>query len=427
VPVIKISKRSVDALQPAEKPVIHYDEDLKGFGVLVTPAAAKSFVVEYRPHGGGRGSNKRRVTIGKTGTITAEKARSEASRILAEVRLGADPASAKAKQRAALTVGDLIDRFIDEHVERHIKASTAVSHKIALEALRRAHGGLKAEALSRGQLASLHVKMSDRRAAANRALAVWAKLFSWAIERHLVPEGHNPATRITKYIEEKRERFLTTMELARLGEALRDAESVGIPYAVNENGPKAKHAPKPENRLTKFDPAAVAAIRLLLFTGCRLREILHLRWSEVDAERGMLFLGDSKTGKKTVVLNAPALAVLAQLPRINDYVVPGGKPDAPRADLKRIWDAVIARAELSGVRIHDLRHTFASYGAGASLGLPIVGKLLGHSQPQTTARYAHLDADPVRRASNTIGATIAAALGDTPNSRFATPITRLAK
>jgi integrase len=167
---------------------------------------------------------------------------------------------------------------------------------------------------------------------------------------------------------------------------------------------------KPENRVSRFDSAAVAAVRLLMFTGCRLREILHLKWSEVDFERGLLFLGDSKTGKKSIVLNAPALAILQGLPDRGAYVIPGDLPDAPRSDLKRLWSAVTARSDLAGVRIHDLRHTFASYGAGGGLGLPIVGKLLGHTQAATTARYAHLDADPLRRAADTIGATIAAAM-----------------
>jgi integrase len=141
-----------------------------------------------------------------------------------------------------------------------------------------------------------------------------------------------------------------------------------------------------------------------------LREILHLRWSEVDFERGMLFLPDSKTGRKQVILNAPALAVLDALPRHGEYVIASTQPDRPRADIKKPWQAVSKAAGLEGLRIHDLRHSFASVGAGGGMGLPIVGKLLGHSNPQTTSRYAHLDNDPLRRASEKIGGTIAAAL-----------------
>jgi integrase len=148
----------------------------------------------------------------------------------------------------------------------------------------------------------------------------------------------------------------------------------------------------------------------LLFTGCRLREILHPRWEHVDLERGLIFLPDSKSGRKTVILNAPAMAILEGLERIGPYVVPGDDPQSQRADLKRPWKAVVRRAGLQGVRLHDLRHTYASFGAGGGLGLPIIGKLLGHTQASTTQRYAHLDADPLRLASNAIGGRIAAAL-----------------
>ena len=137
-----------------------------------------------------------------------------------------------------------------------------------------------------------------------------------------------------------------------------------------------------------------------------------MKWEHVDFERGLLFLPESKTGKKTVVLNAPALAVLNALPRVGGFVIAGETEDKPRTDLKRPWAMVTKRANLEGLRIHDIRHSFASFGAGGGMGLPIVGKLLGHANATTTARYAHLDADPLRRASGRIGSTIAAAMGD---------------
>jgi len=185
---------------------------------------------------------------------------------------------------------------------------------------------------------------------------------------------------------------------------------VGLPWNVNEAKSKAKHLPGREHRFTKFSPFTAAALRLLLFTGCRLREILHLRWEHVDLERGLIFLPDSKSGRKTVILNAPAMAILGALERVGPYVVSGDDPQKPRADLKRPWEAVVKCAGLDGVRLHDLRHTYASFGAGGGFGLPIIGKLLGHTQASTTQRYAHLDADPLRRASDAIGGRIAAAL-----------------
>ena len=147
-----------------------------------------------------------------------------------------------------------------------------------------------------------------------------------------------------------------------------------------------------------------------MFTGCRLREILHLEWSHVDMERGVLFLPDSKTGQKTVVLAAPALAVLASLPREGRYVITGNTPDKPRTSLHRAWTTATKHAKLDGLRIHDLRHTFASIGAGMNIGLPMIGKLLGHAHAQTTERYAHLAVDPVRRSADMIAGRIEEAM-----------------
>jgi integrase len=237
-------------------------------------------------------------------------------------------------------------------------------------------------------------------------------MYTFGARHHVVPPGFNPAKGIERYREQGRERFLDVAELARLGDAIREAETKGIPYAVDASKPKAKHAPRPEKRRVVIDPYTAAAMRLLLFTGARLREILHLRWSEVDFERGLLRLADSKTGKKPIILNAPALAILSELPRASDYVIAGNDPKKPRADIKRPWELVRDRARLDGTRLHDLRHSFASFGAGAGLGLPIVGRLLGHAQAATTQRYAHLDADPLRRASERIGGEIAAAMGE---------------
>jgi integrase len=410
--VLKLTKRSIDALSARNRPFIAFDAELAGFGVRVMQSGVKSWIVEYRPHGGGRSVAKRRVTLGKIGQLTPEHARKAAAEMLAEVRLGRDPAADKAGQRAAPTVNELIDAFVVEHVETKLKERTAEAHAIALDRLRGKHGSLKAGALTRAHLAALHSKMHDRPFAANRSLSVWGKLFSWAGARGLVPQGRNPARGIERYRENGRERYLTGEELGALSDALRQAETIGLPWRVEEATPAAKHLAKKEKRRTVLDPFGVAAIRLLILTGARLREILDSKWSDVDPERGILFLSDSKTGRKPVYLSAAAQAVLAAVPRVegNPYVIAGANNGAPRADLKKPWRAVTRVARLEGVRLHDLRHSFASFGAGASLGLPIIGKLLGHSQAATTHRYAHLDADPMRRAVETIGATIDAAM-----------------
>ena len=415
--VLKLTKRSVDALEPTTKAFIAFNSELPGFGVRVMPSGLKTFVFEYRPNGGGRAVSKRRLKLGRFGPLTVDGAREKARGAHARVELGVDPAAEKAEQRAAVTVAGLVDAFIAEHVETKCKEGTAEAHRVALEKLRIAYGRLKAESLTRPQLAALHAKMRSQPYAANRFLAVVSKAFNWAGRRGLVPETQNPASRIERYRERQRERFLNRAELSRLGEALRGAEVGGLPWTVDETKPAAKHAPKESNRRRILDPYAVAAIRLLILTGARLREILHAEWEHVDFERGLLLLPESKTGKKTVYLSAAALEILAGLPPLagNSYVFPGGVEGKPRADLKKPWAAISKAAGLEGVRIHDLRHSFASFGAGASMGLPIIGKLLGHSQPATTARYAHLDADPMRRAVETIGATIASAMAGGQN------------
>jgi integrase len=405
----RITKRTVDALKSNGSEFTVWDNAVTGFGVRVRTTGAKSYVVVYRA-GSGRGAPVRRYTIAAVGKIAPERARARAKVILGSVAHGHDPADQKTTERGMPTMAELADRFMAEHVEVKRKGRTAEFYRDILDRIvKPAIGTTKADKLNRLQVAKLHSSLSSTPFQANRVLAVVGSMYAFAGRAGIVPENTNPARRIDKFKESRRERFLTGEELER-GGAIREAETNGIPWTVDESKPNAKHLPKSGNRLTKINPFAVAALRLLLFTGCRLREILHLRWEHVDLERGLLFLPDSKSGRKTVILNAPALTVLNDVQRVGPYVVPGDDPERPRPDLKRPWDAVTKRAGLTGVRLHDLRHTYASFGAGGGLGLPIIGRLLGHTQAATTARYAHLDNDPLRRASEAIAGRIAAAL-----------------
>ncbi len=406
----RITKRAVDALQcPAGKDRgFLWDDALAGFGVATFPTGRKVYVAQYRQNG-----RSRRVAIGEHGRLTPDEARSQAKTILGAVETGADPIAERRAARAVRTFGDVADDFIRVHVEVKRKGRTSAEYQRILKAhVLPAIGSKRVCDVRRADLTKLHGKFADRPYEANRALALVSAIWNWAARRDEVALADNPAKGIERYPEQGRERFLTSDELARLGSALAEGEAEGLPYAIDETKPNAKHAPKAESRRAKLDPFAVAAIRLLILTGARLREILDARWSQVDLERGILFLANSKTGKKPIYLSAAAQAVLAALPRIegNPHIIAGAKDGAPRSDLKKPWAAVKRAASLEGVRLHDLRHSFASVGAGASMGLPIIGKLLGHSQAATTARYAHLDADPLRRAVDTIGATIAAAM-----------------
>jgi len=411
MPILKLGLRAVKALPDVTKPTVFYDEDLTGFGLKVFPSGARSWIVEYRPGTGGRGVSKRRMVIGTPKNLTPDEARNRAASILAEVRLGGDPAAEKSALRKAETVRDILDAYLDQARSLR-KASTASLYKLYVDKhLAPALGTKKAVALRRDEVVRFHrLAGKDHPATANRVIAILSAAYAFAIKSQILPKGTiNPAVGIEKFKEQSRERFLTDEELARLGDAIRQAETIGIPKRLSDS----KHAAKkPENRVTKIGPHAAAALRLLIFTGARLREILHLRWDHVDLQRGLLFLPDSKTGKKTIVLGTAAMEVLNDLPRVGNYVIAGDDPEKPRADLQRPWALVSGHAGLYGLRLHDLRHSFASVGAGSGLGLPIIGKLLGHSNTTTTERYAHLATDPLRRATDAISGAIAKAMGE---------------
>lgn len=414
-----ISKRSVDALRckTGLDRVFLWDDALEGFGVAAYPSGKKVFVAQFRQNG-----RSRRMTIGRYGVLTPDEARDRAKKLLGAIVDGEDPIQARRDARAVRTFKEVAEEFLRLHVDAKRKAATKSQYEHLLETfVCPAIGSRRVSDIRRVDVTRIHTNLADRPHTANRCLAVISSVWNWAARRDEVKADANPTVGIERNPEHGKERFLSTDELTRLGDALRRAELLGLPWKIDATKPKAKHIPK-TTRVRRIDAHAVAAIRLLLLTGARLREILHAKWDYVDWERGALNLPDSKTGKKTIYLSAAALAVLQDIPRVagNPYIIPGerrGKkkgeakpPPSPRADLKRPWAAVAQAAGIEDVRLHDLRHSFASMGAGASLGLPIIGKLLGHSQPATTARYSHLDSDPMRRAADIIGSQIAATL-----------------
>jgi len=381
----RITKRSVDALQcPAGKDrEFLWDDAVSGFGVGAMQSGKKVYVCQYR-----RDGRSRRANIGEHGRLTPDQARSEAKKLLGAVETGSDPIAERAAARAVRTFGDVAGEFLALHVATKRKRRTGAEYRRILRTrILPALGAKRIVEVRRADVARLHASLVGTPYEANRVLAVLSSVWTWAARRDEVGEAGNPCKGIERYPEDGRERYLTSDEFGRLGDALRAFEAGG------------------------GCPFAIAAIRLLVLTGARLREILDAQWQHVDIERGVIFLADSKTGRKPVYLSAAAQAVLASLTRSdNPHIIPGAKAGRPKSDLGKPWAAICKAAQLEGVRIHDLRHSYASIGAGASLGLPMIGKLLGHSQAETTHRYAHLDADPMRRAVETIGSTIDAAM-----------------
>jgi integrase len=374
----KITKAAVDALSPGD---LAWDAEVKGFGVRCQ-RRDRVYMVKYRSQG-----RQRWYTIGKHGSPwTPELARREAKRILGLVAEGKDPADKKQKDRSAPTVSALADRFLEEHVEAKSKDRTYTEYQRLIERIVKPElGRLKVEEVRQSDIERLHLKYKATPYQANRLVALLSKMFNWSGRRG----ERNPCVGVERFTEQKRRRYLSSAELARLGAALAKAE---------------------EERLTS--PYVVAAIRLLVFTGARLTEILTLRWDHVDLERGFLNLPDSKTGAKTIYLNAAAKRLLATLPRLQDnpFVVPGERQGRHLVNLEKPWRKIREMAQIPDLRLHDLRHSFASVGAGAGLGLPVIGALLGHAQAATTARYAHLASDPLQQAADLIGDRLEAAM-----------------
>lgn len=422
----------VKALQAREKDFTEWCEGDRGFGVRVWPASAKSphgrkvFIVMYRARGS-TGAAKR-VTIGHFPTMSVEDARKEAKRYLAQAALGIDEAEKRSTRRATPTMAELCDEYLREGC-REKKASTIATDKGRIERhIKPLLGKKRITDITKADIEKFRNAVADGKTAvdektrkygraivtggkgtATRTLRLLGGIFTFAINQGYLET--NPRSGVKGFEEKRNTRWLGNDELSRLGETLKLAETDGLPWRQNE-GMKAKHRAKADNAREVVCPHAVAAIRLLLLTGCRLREVLHLRWRDVDFERATLHLADSKTGAKDIYLSAPALKVLAEIPRIEGcgYVIAGAEADKPRSDLKRPWARITAHAELDGVRLHDLRHSYASVGAASGMGLLIVGKLLGHASAATTERYAHIANDPLRQANESIGQQISEAM-----------------
>jgi integrase len=261
---------------------------------------------------------------------------------------------------------------------------------------------------------------------ANRILTVLSSLCSWAAQAGLRGEGKvNPCSRVERFPESAKERFLTGEEIVRISDALVRAEREGLPPApsrrmARKTGATAKHRPKTADLPIPASPGTVNAIRLLMLTGARKNEILRLKWSDVDLERSTLNLSDTKTGRSSRAIGAPAVKLLAALPRSGPYVFPGAREGNPLEGVRRLWDAARHEARLGDVRLHDLRHTMASVLAGEGQSLLLIGKLLGHKNAATTQRYTHLTDAPVKAAADRAAGTMAAFLvGSTQRAALA--------
>ena len=380
-----ISRRTVEALK-VEKDTMFWDRELPGFGVRVYPSGRKVYIAQTRA----RGKAGQRVTVGPHGVMTPEEARRRAALIIARIKAGEEPVPEPLSATLAKgpTVADIARRYLEDHVAVRCRPNTEELYRIAVEKyILPRFGKEPALAIDHAKVTELHHALRDKPVMANKVVETLSRIYNAAEDKGLIPEVSNPCGLVVKNRERKRERFLTPDEFRRLGRALAEATT-----------------------RRRVSPHAVAAIRLLILTGCRKREILHLRWEQVDLEAAELRLPDTKTGPRQVALSPRAVRVLEGIPRVADspWVIPGRVEGKPMRNIDEAWGVVCELAGLEDTRIHDCRHSFASRALALGENLPMIGRLLGHSELQTTERYAHLDREWVREAAVRISESIAA-------------------
>ncbi len=391
---------------------IIWDSKVVGFAVRRQKSEARTYVLKTRVSG-----QQRWFTIGQHGSPwTPEKARKEALRILGSIVEGQDLSAIRNENKAAITMAGLCDLYLREaevgniltkfgipkkpstlgtdrgRIMRHIKpllGNKLVKDITPRDVKRFMHDvaiGKTATDIKTGPRGRAIVE--GGRGTATRTVGLLGGIFSYAVDNSMRPDGTNPVHGLKRFPDKKEERWLSPIDFGKLGDAMKEAANDGEGIY------------------------GLAVIRLLMLSGCRKSEILTLRWEEVDFESGCLRLSDSKTGEKVVMLGAPALDILNNLPRLknNSYVFPGKNIGQHLVGVPKVWERIRERAGLNWATLHILRHSFASYGAGSGLGLPIIGKLLGHKDAATTARYAKVDHDPARMAANRISEGIALAL-----------------
>ena len=384
-----LSNRAVNAMA-FETDTVVWDRRLTGFGVRVYPTGGKVYFAHARGPDG-----PKRVKVGRHGVLNADEARQRAALIIARIKAGEEPVP-EPVAAVGPTVAEVAERFRRDHIAVRLKATSAKR----LESVIRWHilpafGNRPMAGIERKDVLALHQRMSGTPNQANRVLRTLSLMYTLARDWGLLPPelpsaGHNPCSGIAKYPDKRRERFLTDAEFERLGDVLNEAEERGGASA-----------------------SSIAAIRMLLLTGCRKSEILTLRWEHVDLDAAQLRLPDTKTGARTISLPRAAVKVLEAIPRVsgNPWVIAGRKPGTHLKSLDVGWRTLRARARLQDVRIHDLRHSYASRALALGESLPMIGKLLGHKQVETTARYAHLADDSVHASAERIADSLAGDMG----------------
>ncbi len=441
-------KITISSLKEITQSQTLWDTEIKGFGCRRQKGEDKVFILKYR-FGKGRSARQYIYTIGKLGSPwTADMARDEAKRLLGRVANGENPAEDRQLDKTAKTVEETFALFIDDsHGKRASRTVTEYS-RLYEKCIKHQICRHRVLDVSTQDIRKIHSALSKTPPQANRVLQMLSAFFNWCEENGYRPEYTNPCRHIKKYKEFNKERFLSEIELVALSNALKSYENdyfnlKEISHKKNKNG---------QGEINKTTPYVVAAIRLLIFTGARRNEILTLNWKDVDFANRLIRLQQSKTGQKTIYLSAPALQILSDIPQIhgNPYVICGAKEKSRLVNIKDPWNRIRKMATLNiwedsqqladligkaksglpadfridalydlvlklakksninlpvgliDVRIHDLRHNFASTAVTSGHHLKVIGSLLGQKNSKTTERYAHLANDPIQTANEAI-------------------------
>ena len=380
---VPLTERRIRDAKPGPKTAILWDEALKGFGVRITPAGVKSYILNYRVAG-----RERRATLARCSEIALKEARERAGHELAAIRSGeADPLKRRQEAREAPTVAVLAERYFNieapARIERgRLKAGTVETYGYQSRThILPAIGQRRVEDVTRADVERMVAPLPS--VTRNRVLALTSGLFRLAETWDLRPYGTNPTRGVERAREEARDRTLAPSELAALAAALSEAEA-------------------------RF-PANVAAIRFAAVTGLRIGEVLAVRWKDIDFETGRLILPETKTGRRGHDLPTPALEVLSALPRCGEWAFTNnGKAPATYKRVRETFARVAAAAGLADVRLHDLRRTLMTRAALAGVGAHVLRDLLGHSDTAVADRYIRTLGDPVREARERVGGEIAA-------------------
>ena len=387
-PMARLTKKIVDAANAQNAEYVLWDDELRGFGLRVHPSGVKSYLVKYRV-GRGRYAPQRKQRIGVHGSPwSLDQARKEALRMLALASTGVDPARAVVTANEGLLLAAFADRYMTEHAEPRKKASSAAEDRRLLDRdVLPKLGSRRVVEIGLADIEKLHRSMKATPHKANRVRALLSKMFALAEQWGLREPNSNPCRAVGQFRETARQRYLSNKEIGALATALETLSGAG------------EH------------PAGIAIIRLLMLTGARKGEILSLRWDELDLTNAMISKRDSKTGAKKIVLTDAAALLLKSWPRLDaTWVFPASRGDSHYQGLTKVWLRVRAEAGLSDVRLHDLRHTYASVAIRDGVPLAHLGRLLGHKNARTTERYAHLGDDPVRLAAANTSSAIDAAM-----------------